>query len=140
MATRGTHTAPKIRRTCTRALIAAALTATTAYAEITFLNTWGTEGNGVGQFQNPGDIALYASNGWVYVVDSGNLRVQKFDLLGNFLLNWGIQGTGNGQFLQPGNIEVGASGLVYVADMETHRVQKFDSQGTFLGEAVTNGE
>jgi len=51
----------------------------------------GTSGEGTGQFGyccGPQGIATDAS-GNVYVVDHGNLRVQKFDSNGNFLLTFG---------------------------------------------------
>ena len=38
------------------------------------------------------------TTGNVYVVDSGNARVQKFDNDGQFLTKWGGLGSGNGQF------------------------------------------
>ncbi len=38
------------------------------------------------------------SSGNVYVTDSGNHRIQKFDSNGNFITKWGSYGTGDGQF------------------------------------------
>ena len=39
------------------------------------LNSWGSTGTGVGQFQQPSSIALNLADGWVYVVDTGNHRI-----------------------------------------------------------------
>ena len=73
--------------------------------------------------------------GNLYVMDSGNSQVQKFDSEGNFLLAWGEKGTGNGQFNinshGGGRIAVDEAGNVYVGD-SSYRIQKFDSNGTFL--------
>jgi DNA-binding beta-propeller fold protein YncE len=80
------------------------------------MNAWGTEGGAEDQFRNPTGIALDESNGWVYVVDAGNNRVQKFDSRGNFLKVWGTSDIGDGQFQAPGAITVDESGSVYVAD------------------------
>ncbi len=46
---------------------------------------------------SPRVIAVDSSNN-VYVADSGNYRVEKFDSNGNYLTQWGSYGSGNGQF------------------------------------------
>ena len=56
-----------------------------ASAEVTFLNKWGSEGSGDGQFYFPRGIAV-SDTGHVYVVDSGNHRIQRFDAYGNYQL------------------------------------------------------
>ncbi len=99
-------------------------------AEARFALAWGTAGAGNGQFSAPADVAVDAS-GNVYVLDSGNSRVQKFDKSGTFLLAWGAAGTEDGQFNQPKGIGVDSSGNVYVADTGNNRVQKFTSAGVF---------
>ena len=99
--------------------------------EVTAILTWGSQGKGNGQFQDPRGIAV-DEEGNIYVVDSGNHRIQKFDSNGKFLIQWGSQGTEPGQFQEPWGIAVDAEGTVYVADTWNHRVQKFDADGTFL--------
>jgi len=42
-----------------------------------FITQWGSEGSDAGQFKNPSDVAV-DTEGNVYVVDTGNCRVQKF--------------------------------------------------------------
>jgi hypothetical protein len=44
---------------------------------------------GAGEFNQPSGIAVDQANGWVYVFDRVNNRVQKFDLDGNFILMFG---------------------------------------------------
>ena len=68
----------------------------------------------------------------MYVADTGNNRVQKFDANGVFLSKWGSFGTGNGQFNGPYGIVADATGNVYVADSGNNRIQKFDAGGNFL--------
>ena len=68
----------------------------------------------------------------MYVADSGNNRIQKFDAGGNFLLKWGAFGTGNSQFKSPTDVGVDTTGNVYVTDAFNYRVKKFDSNGAFL--------
>ncbi|MBI4961648.1 MAG: hypothetical protein HY913_00070 [Desulfomonile tiedjei] len=95
-----------------------------------FLFKWGSQGTGNGQFNNPKAIAVDAT-GNVYVADSSNNRIQKFDSAGVFIASWGSTGLGNGQFRDPRGIAVDAWGKVYVADTGNHRIQKFDSNGVF---------
>jgi hypothetical protein len=72
------------------------------------------------------------STGNVYVADSGNERIQKFDADGRFLTAWGSPGNSIGEFTQPFGVAVDSSGNVYVADYGNSRIQKFDAGGRFL--------
>ena len=56
-----------------------------------FILQWGSNGAGDGQFSGPHGIVVDA-DGNVYVVDTGNHRVQKFTSDGEFLLKWGTLG------------------------------------------------
>ena len=101
-----------------------------------FLLSWGTSGDGDGQFYNAEGIAV--DGAWnVYVTDWGRERVQKFTSNGGFLLYLGTEGTGagrgtgDGQFHNPKGISVDRAGNVYVAEPINHRVQVFDSNGRF---------
>jgi hypothetical protein len=98
-----------------------------------FVTKWGSLGSGDGQFYAAVGVAVDGS-GNIYVTDSCNGRVQKFDSSGAFLTKWGSAGTGDGQFGGCGQfqIAVDGSGNVYVADSWNNRVEKFDSSGTFL--------
>ncbi|MBF0459720.1 MAG: hypothetical protein HQK99_17675, partial [Nitrospirae bacterium] len=106
------------------------------------LTQWGSYGSGNGQLNYPDGIAI-DSNGYVYVFDSGNYRVQKFTSDGTFVTKWGSAGTGDGQFTSnlgnaPG-IAVDSSGFVYVVDSGNYRVQKFTSDGTFVTKWGSSG-
>ncbi len=88
-------------------------------------------------FVNPQGITMDKS-GYVYVMDSGNHRIQKFTSDGAFVTKWGRKGSGNGEF---GSIEdfgpfpgiiTDREGNVYVADSGNHRIQKFTSDGDFV--------
>jgi tripartite motif-containing protein 71 len=76
----------------------------------------------------------------LFVGDSQNCRVQKFDAQGNFLMLFGSQGNGPGQFgglSGPNGVAVDEDGFIYVADTHTllggnNRVQKFDARGHFI--------
>ena len=102
-----------------------------------FVTKWGSAGSGDGQFgtQNfyngPNGIAVDGA-GNVYVADTGNSRVQKFDGNGNFLAKWGSAGSGDGQFNIVYDVSVDVSGNIYVIDYGNNRIQKFSSSGVFL--------
>ena len=93
-----------------------------------FINKWGTEGTGNGQFSNPRGIAV-APDGSVYVADYSYSNVgsaiQKFTSEGVFVSKWGTLGTGNGQFSDPTGVAVVSDGSVYVVDSDNKRIQKF---------------
>jgi hypothetical protein len=89
-----------------------------------FVNKWGSEGSGDGQFEEFGAIAA-DSTGNVYVTDFSTGRVQKFTSDGTFLGKWGSWGSGDGQFAGPSGIAVDTSGNVYVTDDQNSRIEKF---------------
>ena len=93
--------------------------------------SWGGYGILSGLFNQPGGITL-DNSGNVYVVDSGNNRIQKFDSNGNLLLLWGGSGSATGQFNQPNGIAVDNTGNVYVSDYGNNRIEKFDSSGNYI--------
>ncbi|MBU0702061.1 SMP-30/gluconolactonase/LRE family protein, partial [bacterium] len=80
---------------------------------------------------HPLEIAV-DSSGDVYVADSNNNRIQKFDSSGGFITTWGSKGNGEGQFNYPSGVAVDSSGNVYVADSNNNRIQKFDYSGSFI--------
>jgi DNA-binding beta-propeller fold protein YncE len=75
----------------------------------------------------------------VYVVDSANNRIQKFNSTGGFIRAWGSFGTENGQFDQPVRIAVDVSGFIYVVDDDNVRVQKFSQDGVFITKWTVGG-
>ncbi|MBI2953793.1 MAG: TIGR03663 family protein [Chloroflexi bacterium] len=100
--------------------------------QLTGVETWGSKGAAAGQFQEPKGLAV-GPDGSVYVLDTGNNRVQKLDAQGKFVLAWGEKGQGDGDFAEPWGIAVDEEGVVYVADTWNHRIQRFDANGSFIG-------
>ncbi|PYE61985.1 DNA-binding beta-propeller fold protein YncE, partial [Aneurinibacillus soli] len=88
-------------------------------------------GSGDGQFSYPQGIAV-DSSGNVYVADTNNNRIEKFDSSGTYVTKWGSYGSGDGQFQYPQGVAVDSSGNVYVLDSSNNRIQKFDSSGTYV--------
>jgi len=79
------------------------------------------------------------NSGDVYVADTGNHRIQRFTVGGNYRTGWGTYGTGDGQFASPTGVAVDSLGGVYVADTDNHRIQKFTAAGTYLTQWGTYG-
>lgn len=107
------------------------------------LAQWGSFGQVSGPdggpvFYGPRGVAV-DGEGNLWVTDTGNKRVLKFDPNGKLLGQWGEAGAGEGQFLEPVGIAVDGQGRVYVADTWNRRVQVFDSQMGFLRQFPVEG-
>src|SRR5437667_427410 len=86
-----------------------------------------SSGSAPGEFrffssQNPtqppgGGIAV--AGGYVYVADSGNNRIERFNLEGAEAIAWGTKGAGPGQFSYPRGVAANSS-EVLVADDDNH--------------------
>lgn len=79
-----------------------------------------------GLFYGPRGIAVH--DGLVYVTDTGNERVQVFDLEGEFVRMFGATGSEQGQLLEPVGIAV-TDEAVHVADSHNARVTRFSLAG-----------
>jgi len=91
----------------------------------------GTRGSGVGQFNIPLQ-ATVARDGTLYVLDSGNFRIQAFDRDGKFLRNFGNVGKEFGNFGRPRGIAVDDDGNIYVTDASFNNFQIFNPEGQLL--------
>ena len=98
-----------------------------------YVSSFGSLGTGTGQFNHPTGIAIDAK-GNLWVVDTNNRRLQKFDSTGKYLTSFGTLGTGNGQFKRPTDVAIDSSGNLWVTDSGNNRVQKFDETGTYLSQ------
>lgn len=92
---------------------------------------FGTRGSGNGEFNLARDVAV-APDGRVYVVDTGNFRIQIFDRDGKFLKAFGAVGRQPGNFARPREIAIDKDGRVYVSDAAFGNLQIFDAEGQLL--------
>jgi len=84
-------------------------------------------------FYLPGGVGVDSADN-IYVADTYEHIIRKFDSQGNHLLSYGSYqqaGSADGQFARPHGIAVDHTGNTYVADTDNGRVQAFDSQGAF---------
>jgi DNA-binding beta-propeller fold protein YncE len=102
--------------------------------EYEFVSKFASQGPNDGQVISPYDVVIDSSSGNVYIVDTGNSRVQKFTTDGSFIKKWGNQGSGNSQFSFPSSIAIDPAGNIYVLDSGNSRVQKFTSDGSYITE------
>jgi DNA-binding beta-propeller fold protein YncE len=96
-----------------------------------YINHFGTEGTGNGQFKKPRGIAV-DSEGNIWVADTGNNRVEELSSTGAFVRAFGSLGTEAGKFKSPATLTIDSSGNVWVADTGNNRVEEFSSAGTYL--------
>ncbi len=98
------------------------------------------QNNRLGYFFSPIGITIDA-NGFVYVLEYSNSRVQVFDLDGQFITNWGSMldeesyydgDYVDGELYYPQDIIHDPKGYIYIADTELNRIEKYLPGGGFL--------
>lgn len=100
----------------------------------------GKRGSANGELNLPRDVAV-GKDGRLYVVDSGNFRVQVFDSDGKFVKNFGSIGKQTGSFARPKEVATDGEGNVYVIDSAFGNFQIFNPDGEllmFVGERSEN--
>jgi len=87
----------------------------------TFIQKFGTPGNGKGQLNFPSSLAVDA-NGFIFVTDCHDDQVLVFDKSYTYITSFGSKGSGNHHFNSPHGIAVSPNGTVYIADHENKRI------------------
>jgi tripartite motif-containing protein 71 len=103
------------------------------------LGSWGRRGSGLGEFDfgagegpdKPPGGGIAVGGRYVYVSDTADNRIERFDLDGSGATVWGLPGSAPGRFSSPRGLAV-VGDEVYVADEGNHRVQALDLQGRAL--------
>ena len=102
--------------------------------QVCFDEEFGISGSTTGRFDIPTDLAIHEDTGDVYVVDSDNNRVQRFQEDGDFdNLEFGSPSSGDDEYLgSPSAIAIHKkTDYVYVADSTTDSISVFDDNGNF---------
>jgi DNA-binding beta-propeller fold protein YncE len=93
----------------------------------------GKRGNKEGEFNLPKGATINPVNGLLYVVDSGNFRIQAFNTEdGAFVSTFGKIGRFPGTFARPKDISSDAEGNIYVTDAAFGNFQIFNTKGQLL--------
>lgn len=93
-------------------------------------------GGGLGQLDTPAGVAV-DDNGVIYVLNAGNVRIDRFNERGEFLGIWSgqvdaaLQLSWNG-FQGGTGLHVGPDGLIYIADTWNHAVVVVNPNGTVV--------
>jgi len=89
----------------------------------------GKEERGEGyMFNDPRDIDA-DKEGNIYVLDSRDCTIKKYNPEGKYLKNIGREGEGPGEFQRPSRMCLSRHGNIYVADWSTSKIHKFNSDG-----------
>ncbi|MFN4294885.1 MAG: PKD domain-containing protein, partial [Thermoflexales bacterium] len=95
---------------------------------------FGGHGSGNYQFDVPTGLG-FDRNGYLYVADRENHRVQIYDRQFAYVATLGVTGTpgsDNAHFNRPFDVAVDKDGTIYVADEGNDRVQVFDSNRQYV--------
>jgi len=95
------------------------------------LRAFGGRGTDPGQFRIPNSLS-FDSEGYLYVSDTLNWRIQKLTREGEPVWTRGTVGHLLGQFGRPRGLRVGADDIIYVVDAATEIVQMFNTDGKML--------
>jgi hypothetical protein len=95
-----------------------------------FLKDWGRKGSAPGEFDEPHDLFVGGSRGWVYVADRRNNRIQVFDQDGKSIAAWT-------QFGQPSSVFVGKDDTIYVgSSFQDPNAKRGELRGIVVGNAI----
>ena len=105
--------------------------------EVQLVCSIGSKGSQPLQFCHPTDVAVHHNNK-IYVVDSGNNRIQVLNADYTYSHCFGSNGAQPGEFVKPQRIVCDADGMIYISDYGNNRVQKLTPEGNPL--AIINSK
>jgi len=91
----------------------------------------GKAGSKEGEFVFPTNLAI-GPDRHLYVTDTGNFRIEKFTLDGQFVRSFGTVGSGFGQFARPKGVALDRDGRLYVVDAAFQNIQVLSPEGKLL--------
>ncbi|MBN1998310.1 NHL repeat-containing protein [candidate division KSB1 bacterium] len=102
-----------------------------------YISCFGQKGEKPGEFRLPQGISTDI-NGNVYIADTGNNRIQKFDAMGNLISFIGGFGWSSEQFNRPTDIYAERGLNVFVADYENNRIEMYDKDLNYISSFYSN--
>jgi len=100
-------------------------------AHVQLVSSWGSKGNGNGQFLYIEDFA-FDRNGNLLVTDALKADVQVFSREGKFLTKFGDKVKEDQKFEKPEGIAVDKNGNIFVSDYLSGYIKKFDKKYNHL--------
>lgn len=90
--------------------------------------SFGTKGKADGELDLPSSIAIgkIAGKEYLFVADEGNLRLQAFDMNGNFVAKYDGRNKTGGRFRSMKSVFVDSNSKVYIADKDGCHVLVYD--------------
>lgn len=104
-----------------------------AVSDVSLVSDGSFTGTGEGKLYRPRGIAT-DKRGNVYIADTENARIQKYDGDMNFIATFGTKGSGPGQLDRPSGIAVDDTGAIYVDDNGNQTLVKFAADGSYVKE------
>jgi tripartite motif-containing protein 71 len=98
---------------------------------VKYIGSFAGSGEGQGELLHPEAISVDML-GHLYIADTGNNRIQKFDATGQFLIERGGFGWEGEQLDRPVDICARGGLDIYVADEYNHRIVRFDRKLNFI--------
>ncbi len=106
----------------------------------------GGKGSYNGKFNNPTSLAIDKNN-YIYISDSGNSRIQKFNASGHFVTKWGHAATADEAEIDPyafhglGSIGVDANSKVYAqtSGIQGGLIKKYYSNDDYISKSMIEG-
>lgn len=106
---------------------------------IKFIAVWGEEGSGKLQFKEPHGISV-SPEGYIYIADTGNQRIQKIDSSGRFICETGGFGWNEEEFNNPVSI-CAKNGLdLFIADYNNQRIERYDKDLNYIASFTSSVE
>jgi DNA-binding beta-propeller fold protein YncE len=99
-----------------------------------YIGQFGSYGSGDGELNAPSAVAVNPVNGYYYVVDRENDRVEVFTTSGTYVDQFGSVGSGDGELDIPYGIAFDSAGHIWVDDLGNDRVEEFSSAGTYMSQ------
>jgi DNA-binding beta-propeller fold protein YncE len=97
-----------------------------------FVAEWGTQVFETADLQRPMAALLSPDAQRLYIVDTGNCRINVYTRDGALLFSFGGPGNEPGRFNMPQDMALGPDGLLYIVEYSTCRVSRFTQDGRFV--------